>query len=148
MYPDFDSSDSKSLTRMHIFPSEHIPNNFYLLQFVILLPELEVVFEQTTIVMTASYYTFNIIFSPHLYLALNVYWLWHNFPTFTFIWITRLSGTAEVKLSKVLWICLLGYENLLNLNWYILKFHNRYHTNVHTVNTPIINAPFLLISLI
>ena len=31
--------------------------------------------------------------------------------------------------QKILWICSLGYENLLNLSWYIKKFHNCKHTN-------------------
>ena len=38
-----------------------------------------------------------------------------------------------VSYQKILWICSLGYKNVLNFTWYTKNFHNHNHTtNIHS----------------
>ena len=52
--------------------------------------------------------------------------LW-KFPIFD-----SSDSKSLTRCQKILWICSLGYKNLLNFARHSMKFHTRHHATVHT----------------
>ena len=55
--------------------------------------------------------------------------LW-KFPIFD-----SSDSKSLTRYQKILWICSLKCENLLNFTWHSMKFHNCHHANQHVKTT-------------
>ena len=55
------------------------------------------------------------------------FWTWKISNIF------RPYSKSLIRYQKILWTCLFGYKNLLNIAWHSLKFHNCHYASVDYV---------------